>query len=337
MIKKILGVLGLALLAVILWNYKLVYYALVQGKGQLTIVWKAKPVEAFLGDPATPDSIKQKLDFIGEVREFAINELGLNDTDNYTTMYDQQGKPILWVVTGCEPYAFEAKVWKFPIVGEMPYKGFFIQSMADKEMEVLKEEGYDVGVRTVGGWSTLGWFKDPILSNMLNRSHGDLANLIIHELVHATIFVKDSVEFNENLASFIGDEGAKLFLKRNYPDTYLAEYLDELTAESILIDHVLRGADKLDSLYHLVKADTSGRADLKQALIKDIINNMDTLALPDPAYLDRIKGKETNNTYFMSFLRYRSKQLSLQELYKGEFNENLTAFIQYLKGKHPFL
>ena len=86
--------------------------------------------------------------------------------------------------------------------------------MADKEMELLKEAGYDVGMRTVGGWSTLGWFKDPILSNMLNRSYGDLANLIIHELVHATIFVKDSVEFNENLASFIGDQGAKLFLKR---------------------------------------------------------------------------------------------------------------------------
>ena len=125
MIKKVLGVLGVALLVVILWNYELVYYALVQGKGQLSIVWKAKPVEVFLEDPATPDSIKQKLHFIGEVREFAVNELGLNDTENYTTMYDQQGKPLLWVVTGCEPYAFEAKAWKFPLVGEMPYKGFF--------------------------------------------------------------------------------------------------------------------------------------------------------------------------------------------------------------------
>ena len=141
MTRRILGIVGIALLAVILWNYKLVYYALVQGKGQLSIVWNAKPVAAFLEDPATPDSIKQKLRFIAEVREFAVNELGLNDTDNYTTMYDQQGKPILWVVTGCEPYAFEAKVWDFPLVGEMPYKGFFIQSMADQEMERLKTGG----------------------------------------------------------------------------------------------------------------------------------------------------------------------------------------------------
>jgi predicted aminopeptidase len=64
------------------------------------------------------------------------------------------------------------------------------------------------GIQEVG--QRLGWFTDPILSKMLMRSEGDLANLIIHEMSHATIFVKDSIEFNENLATFIGDRGAEL-------------------------------------------------------------------------------------------------------------------------------
>lgn len=338
MIRKIIWSIVILVTILVIWYRELVYYGLVQGKGQLSIVWNAKPVQFFLDDPATPDSIRQKLLFIEEVRQFAMNELGLNDTDNYTTMYDQKGKPILWVVTGCEPYAFEPKQWEFPVVGEVPYKGFFIQDMASEEMEKLRVQGYDVGVRTVGGWSTLGWFTDPILSNMLNRSYGDLANLIIHELVHATIFVKDSVDFNENLASFIGDRGAEIFLEKYYPDSHALSYQNELHDEQMFTDHILRGADKLDSLYHYFSdKDTVGIADGKSLMIDDIIEKIDTLPLSDFAFLERLKKREINNTYFMSFLRYRSKQISLEELYSDEFNKNLTALIQHLKVKYPFL
>ncbi len=338
MIRKLLGFFGVIVLILLLNFRSLIYYGIVQGKGQLSIIWNARPVKEFLDDPVTPDSVRDKLLFIAEVRKFAIGELGLNDTENYTTMYDQRGKPILWVVTGCKPFTFEPKMWNFPVVGEMPYKGFFIEKMATKEMEHVKAGGYDVGVRNVGGWSTLGWFKDPILSNMLRRSYGDLANLIIHELVHSTIFVKDSVDFNENLASFIGDRGAWEFLKKYYPSTYLIKYEQELKDEEIFIDHVLRGADKLDSLYKSFDSQTIvQKRGLKEGMIDKVIESMDTLSLSDKAFLSRIRGRDVNNTYFMSFLRYRSKQVSLDDLYKTRFNKNLVHFIQYMKEKHPFL
>ena len=338
MIKKIGGALLILLIILMGWHHKLVYYGLVQGKGQLSIIWNAKPVQSFLDDPSTPDSVRQKLLFIEEVRQFAIHELNLNDTDNYTTMYDQKGKPILWVVTGCEPYAFEPKKWDFPVVGEVPYKGFFIQDMADNEMVELERQGYDVGVRTVGGWSTLGWFTDPILSNMLGRSYGDLANLIIHELVHSTIFVKDSVDFNENLASFIGDRGTEIFLEKYYRDSHAVAYANELQDELKYTEHVLRGADKLDSLYsYFEDKDTTGIAVSKRDMIDEIIQQMDTLSLSRFTFLERLKKRNINNTYFMSFLRYRSKQVPLETLYEEDFNNNLTAFIKHLKGKYPFL
>lgn len=340
MIKKILLAVAGVLLILLAWNYEVIVYGLKQARGQLHIVWNAQPVEEYLSDPAVPDSVKQQLLFIQEVRHYAVKELGLNDSENYTTMYDQKGKPVLWVVTGCEPYALKAKEWHFPIVGTMPYKGFFVEEDATKTMEELKAEGYDAGVRTVGGWSTLGWFKDPILSNMLNRSKGNLANLIIHELVHATIFVKDSVDFNENLASFIGDKGTYKFLRDQYgaDSEIYQDYLEEESDEKKYTAHILRGADKLEALYSSFKGlPEDEKNEQKQKLIRVIMNELDTLTLNDENYLQNIKGFQPNNTFFISFMRYRSKQDDFEKLYATRFNSNLASYIRYLKKKHPFL
>lgn len=340
MIKKIsIGVVFI-LVVLMIWNFDLLVYGVKQAKGQFNIVWNARPVQEYLSDPAVPDSVKNKLRYIETVRKYAIDELGLNNTDNYTSMYDQKGKPLLWVVTGCKPYAFEPKEWKFPVVGKMPYKGFFVEEDAIKTKERLQEEGYDAGIRTVGGWSTLGWFNDPILSNMLARSTGDLANLIIHELVHATIFVKDSVDFNENLASFIGDEGARQFLRDQYgPDSEeYTTYLQEVEDEKNYVAHVLRGADSLDVLY---KSFHEGMPEedkelYKQQLIGKIMQELDTVTLNDLNFLKNVKGYQPDNTFFMSFMRYRSKQSNLDTIY-NDFHGDLPAFILHLKKKHPFL
>ncbi|MBL6445464.1 aminopeptidase [Fulvivirga sp. 29W222] len=340
MIKKIMLAIMVIVAILIIWNFELVVYGLKQAKGQLHIVWNARPVEDYLADPTVTDSVKSKLYLIQEVRKYAVEELGLNNSDNYTAMYDQRGKPVLWVVTGSKPYAFEAKEWKFPVVGTMPYKGFFVEDDATATMEELIAEGYDAGVRTVGGWSTLGWFNDPILSNMLNRTTGDLANLIIHELVHATIFVKDSVEFNENLASFIADKGTYRFLKDKYGKRSYEyeEYVKEVEDEQNYIAHILRGADSLEVLYSSfdgIAEDEKKRK--KKEMISQIMQSLDTLKLNKTDYLQGVKGYQPNNTYFMSFMRYRSKQNNLDELYTQKFNSNLNEFIAYLKKKHPFL
>ncbi len=342
MIRKILLITGVALLILIVWYRDLVVYGLRQGKGQLHIVWNARPVSEYLSDPMTPDSIKQKLRFIGEVRRYAIDSLGLNDTENYTTMYDQQGKPVLWVVTGSRPYAFIPKEWEFPVVGTVPYKGFFDPDLALSEAEKVKQEGFETGIRTVGGWSTLGWFTDPILSNMLNRSYGDLANLIIHEMSHATIFVKDSVTFNENLASFIGDEGARLFLNDVYGEhsAELEAYVREQEDERIYYQHVLRGADSLQLFYQQLVpgGDTVAWENEKQRIIGKVIETLDTLSFSFPYQVRQKIGNELpNNTFFMSFMRYREKQQNLEDLYNSHYNGNIKIMIHELKQKHPFL
>jgi predicted aminopeptidase len=334
------GLLIIACVLVILY-FELVVYGLRQAGGQLHIIWNAKPVEHYLNDPGFPDSLKVKLRLVEEVRQFAIDSLGLKDTRNYRTLYDQKGKELLWVVTASEPFQLKEKEWKFPVLGAVPYKGFFNQELALKEQQKLEAEGWDVNVRNPGGWSTLGWFTDPILSNMLLRKEGDLASLIIHEMAHSTIFVKDSVEFNENLASFIGDRGAELFLIFRFGEES-NEYQQFVREDRDFIryaDHILRGCDYLDSVYtSFADLAVEEKVRLKKEAILMIVQSSDSLSfealtVPTQKYLQQLP----NNAYFMSFRRYQSRQDDFWDEWRSGFNSDLRAYIKELAKRHPFL
>lgn len=342
MIKKILILFVGLLFILFFWHYELVLYGIGQGKGQLEILFNTRAVEEVLEDPVVPDSTKQKLRLIQQVRQFAIDSLGINYSENYTTIYDQQGKPSLWVVTASEPFALKAKTWDFPFLGSVSYKGFFDHEKALKEEAALKKEGWDTNVGVVGGWSTLGWFKDPILSNMLFRSKGDLANLIIHELTHTTLFVKDSVEFNENLATFIGNKGTEIFLNNYYGKQSEAytRYMNDKEDYQKFSNHILAGADRLDSLYHSFSylRGLEYRKEAKANMINQIIESADTLSLNNSAFYDRyFDDLEPNNAYFMSFLRYRARLDEFESEFVNRYNSDLKKYLAHLKEKYPSL
>lgn len=341
-VKNAILILGGTLLVLVFVYWELVVYGVRQGKGQFTIIWNARPVNDVLLDPAFPDSLKSKLQLIERVRRYAIDSLGLKDTENYKTLYDQKGEEIMWVVTACEPFRFKPKEWKFPVLGKVPYKGFFNKEKAIALRDGLEKEGWDTSVRNPGGWSTLGWFTDPILSNMLERSEGDLANLIIHEMVHATIFVKDSIDFNENLATFIGDRGAENFLISEYgkESNVFTSYIQEDYDFSRYNEHMLRGSVILDSLYQTMKEDDplDQKKKLKMEAIQEIVQSLDTLTLllhRNPS--ERFKQRLPNNTYFMNTKRYQSKQDNFWNELNHEFGGNLRNYIAHLGRKHPFL
>lgn len=342
LIKRLLVVIVITLVALVVIFWDLVSYGARQGFGQFKIIWNARPVEEFLADPHFPDSLKARLSLIAEVRKYAIDSLDLKDTENYKTMYDQKGKEVMWVVMASERFRLKQKEWVFPVVGAVPYKGFFNEKRANDLKRELEEEGWDVVVRNPGGWSTLGWFTDPILSKMLSRSEGDLANLIIHEMSHATIFVKDSVDFNENLATFIGDRGAEKFLIDKYGQhskeytTYMEEDKDYLK----FVDHMLRGAKSLDSLYSNMTASEpeEGKLASKEKMIRRIITSLDTLSLAlTSSPSKRFRNELPNNAYFMNFRQYQSKQNTFSDEWKQKFGGDLRAYIRYLSKKYPFL
>ncbi len=342
-VKHIVFVLLMIVLGGLVWNYQLVYYGLKQGAGQLTVVLKARPVDEILSDPLYPDSLKVRISLIQEIRQFAFDSLGINYSDNYTTFYNQEDKPLLWVVTGAEPFKLVAREWKFPFLGSFTYKGFFDYEMAVKEKDALLNHGLDAAIDEVEGWSTLGWFKDPILSNMLKRPAGGLANLIIHELTHGTLYIKDNVQYNENLASFVGDRGALLFLEYKYgrgSDEY-RDYVKRKELSAGYIELVLNGADQLDSLYASFRTDMpyEKRQEAKEEKLRELIAGFkDYLAYykdREPAFYNRLDS--INNTYFLSYRTYRQDQDMFEMELNESFNGNFKEYLNYLKRTYPSL
>ncbi|CAN5613412.1 aminopeptidase [soil metagenome] len=317
-IRYVLLVLtGLLLISALLYH-ELISYGIAQLRGQMHIIQNAKPIEEVLADPTCPDSIRSKLLLIAEIRKFAIDSLGLKDSKNYSTFYDQQGKPVLWVLTACEAFSMKPYQWKFPFLGAVSYKGFFIRDNGIPEQNRLKAEGYDTEFSPTGGWSTLGWFRDPVLSNMLRRNEGNLAELIIHELTHSTVYLPGSVDYNENLATFIGEQGALRFLRSKYgsESEELKKYTGRQKDEEVYGDYMVNACKQLDSLYSSMAKDQDiQKMQLqKYFFIKDLILGINQLPLNYPErYRFEFPGDHLpNNAWFMGFYRYRSSQSTFQ-------------------------
>lgn len=339
--KKVVLTIVALLIVILLWNYNLLMYGFGQAVGQLRIIWNTVPVGEFLANSSHPDSIKYKLELVQEIKLYAFENLGINNSENYTTIYDQKGEHVLWVVTASEKYKLDEKIWSFPFLGTFPYKGFFNLEKAKSEFNKLVQQDYDSYIRPVEAWSTLGWFKDPILSNTLNREIGDLANLIIHELTHSTIYVKDSVEFNENLATFIGDKGAESFLSYKYgiESSEIIKYEASKSDRKKFSDHFLQSANLLDSLYSSIEGlGVEDKEKLKIKAILEITEALDTISFNDRSIFKNVfQGQQPNNAFFMSFKRYRSKQEEFEIELEKKFDNDLNFFLTYYKQRYPSL
>ncbi|ODS84439.1 MAG: aminopeptidase [Cytophagaceae bacterium SCN 52-12] len=321
----------------------LLSYGWMQAKGQLHILRNVREVSEILENPSYPDSVKQKILLIQEIKKFGVDSLGLSPSRNYTTFYDQQGKKLMWLLTASEKYKVEAVSWKFPVVGEFPYKGFFDSTRAYSEKAALAGKGYDTHMGEAAAWSMLGYVRDPILSGMLERTEGRLANLILHELTHGTLFVKGDMELNENLASFVGDWGAVQFLNYKYgPDSpQLKRYELQKKYQDAWSQHMLRGAGQLDSLYSTFTETLSSQVkdSLKQEVLDEILSRADTL-LEGKYPLDsqaKASGIASSNAYFISYKTYRSRQNVFREEFSSRFNSNFPRYLHYLKQKYPSL
>ena len=332
----------LLLTAILFWlifNAELVVYGVRQLRGQLELVWNAVPVEEYItANPDSTDNIR-KLQYLQTVRAYAMDSLGLHSSDNYTTFYDHGRKPLMWVVTASKPFSMEAHEWTFPFLGSLSYKGFFREELALEEAAQVRKEGYETDIYNPSAWSTLGWMNDPILSGMLHKGPGQLAELIIHELTHATVFLPGQVEYNENLATFIGEQGALLFLSSHFGTNSPEKirYENFLHDQIIYAKHLLKGAESLDSLYKTFTSDEliSSRAEKKYRLISSIFLNINYLPLKEPKrYLFDFRQEQLpGNTTFMAYRRYRKDQAELYKLLNEEYEGDLRKMIAGLSEK----
>ena len=317
------------LFVVIFWVDFEVGYLWQLAKGQMGLLLKAKPIDKVLKENDLSQDERAKLELINEIREFARREIGLEASANYTTYADIGSGPVSWNLVVCPKDDLEPLRWSYPVVGTVPYRGYFDRQKAEEARDHYQQEGYDTYLRPVGAYSTLGWFSDPILSTMLRYSESTLADLVIHELTHATVWIEGDVTFNESLASFVGETGALMWLRSRYGekteavDRVIMERDDGATFRKFM--HQI--ASRLDSLY---QSDCSLREKLsgRQEIFDSVKREFEHLPLKTDRYKN-FPSWTLNNARLALYRVYRERTDIFARVYTA-CRENLRKTVGVL-------
>lgn len=236
-----LVLLGVALLVVTPTGRYLVRGAWEEAK----IVWKRRPISEMIADPATSPQLRDKLRLVLDARQFAADSLGLRARQSFTTFSHTGHDTLTLVVSAAYRDKLKAYTWWFPVVGRVPYKGYFDFAEARRQERLLHDRGFDTRLGAVSAFSTLGWFNDPLLPSTLRADSLTLANTVIHELTHNTYYAPGGAVFNESFANFVGSRGAERFFMMRGEPAAAAEVAARWDDEKVL-------GRFWASLYHVV-------------------------------------------------------------------------------------
>lgn len=312
------------------WQVQTAIYLIYQANGQLRVLSQSTALSTYLVKTTLSKQEVENAALVEKIKAYSVNELAYKPTNNYTHVYDQKNANSLWVITACEAFDLKPYEWDFPIVGKVSYKGFFKKELAMEEMKRLAGKGLDTDLRAVSAWSTLGWFNDPLLSSMLQRSKGSFCNLLFHELFHSTYYASGTVDFNENMANFVAHKASLRFLKT---DTLaLKDYQNLYTDRQVFNRYMLRQIKSLDSYYQSIKSKPN-KHQLKQVAIQSLADSIEALPLINKKpYMARKKDiLESKNAYLLDFIQYDSLQDSLEKVFNKIYKGNLQKLVRDLK------
>ena len=180
--------------------------------GQLDIWQRERPIGEVIADPATPQTVRDRLARVLEIRAFASRELGLPDNDSYRG-YADLGRPfVVWNVFAAPEFSVEPLQSCLLFAGCVSYRGYFSAKDAERHAAALAGQGNDTYVGGVPAYSTLGWFADPVLNTFIHYADTEIARLIFHELAHQIAYVGDDTVFNESFAVVVEEEGVRRWL-----------------------------------------------------------------------------------------------------------------------------
>jgi predicted aminopeptidase len=217
--------------------------------GQIQILRNRKPMESILADPTADAELKSSLETVQAIRRFATRELALPENDSYTTYVDLGRPYVVWNVVAAEEFSIDPVRWCFPFAGCVPYRGYFDRARAETFQAKLEAKGYDTFGGGARAYSTLGYFKDPVLSTMIAGGSDFVASLLFHELAHQKVYFRDDTELSEAFASLIEEVGTERWLAATDGDARVQTYGAARRRRAEFSALVVRQQERLRALY----------------------------------------------------------------------------------------
>jgi predicted aminopeptidase len=290
--------------------------------GQIAILNKKQPIKQIVTDPYVSADLKNKLNLVQQVREFAKNELHLPVKHHYLSFVQLDRPFVLWNVYATPEFSFRPKTWCYPFVGCTAYRGYFSQHKAHEYADKLKEQGYDVFTGGVAAYSTLGWFDDPVLSTFIHRSNIKLTALLFHELAHQILFVEDDTTFNESFATTVEQEGIRRWLKtKNSLDSF-REYQVDYRRHRQFLQLIATYRNKLDLLY-AENMPAVNKRQVKASLFEELRDEYSLLKQHWEGYTgyDPWFNHKLNNAQLLSVSTYHDLVPAFLQLLKNNGND----------------
>lgn len=218
-------------------------------RGQCQMIHRQQPISRLLAQTNTSPELAVRLRLVLRLRAFAERELGLPANGHYLTYADLGRRFAVWNVYAAPEFSLEARSWWYPVVGRLKYQGYFQEPSARRLAARLEARGDDVYVGGVQAYSTLGWFRDPVLNTFIFDPEADLADLLFHELTHQRVFVPGDTDYNEALATAVAEEGVRRWLRAEGRLPELKRYEEEARRKEAFVALLSGTRERLEVLY----------------------------------------------------------------------------------------
>jgi predicted aminopeptidase len=298
--------------------------------GHTKLLWHRKDIDKALKDPKTPPALKSKLEIVQAARAFAFDHMSLRRSRKFSTYSAVNGPFVTYLLEASEKLRFKPYIWYFPLVGSFPYKGYFNMEDAKSEAASFKARGYDTYIGGVGAYNTTLWLSDPVPSTALDYATGELADLIIHELTHSTIWYRDQTDFNESMAVFMGGEGAKQFLTERFgaDSAEMKDYIKAKSDEESFTNEMNRLYIDLDSVYTSSATDSVKLA-RREEIFADGLKRVNALGF---------EFKKLNNALVLADRGYHLDLSLFEKAYEAQGRDwaKTVVFLKTLDKRDPY-
>ncbi len=294
-----------------------IYYYSHLAKGQFELLWQRESVSELLDADATPENLRQRLVLSEKIREFAESHLLLPVGNAYSSYSDLGRAYVVWNVYAAEELSLDAYTWCYPILGCMAYRGYYDEALAKAEAQHLEALGLETKVAGVQAYSTLGYFDDPLLNTFIFRQEAGFIELLIHELAHRKLYIKDDTAFNENFATAVADLGTQQWYEQTGDPSQFDRYEQYKEQYQILIDFLLIYKERLASIYDHHELKVQEKRQQKQTLMNELQQAYQALKHQN-GWDNRFDNwvKNLNNASFATLSNYHHWVVSFTELYE---------------------